>query len=160
MGGCVIDGENRHILSENFFNVPLFNTNPVCWIRQQWDNFPSNLTVTCIKYINRIFMEYSRKDLYHFYFTHSAEITNITHDICLKNVKQFPNMFVFRGRKFTIVLYKDVLCQDLQKDIVNWWFIVLILCLNESSCINTFAASYLNTQGLNNSCLKSRQRRP
>jgi len=25
---------------------------------------------------------------------------------------------------------------------------------------NTFAASYLNTQGLNNSCLKSRQRRP
>ena len=26
--------------------------------------------------------------------------------------------------------------------------------------INTFAASYLNTQGLNNSCLKSRQRRP
>jgi len=27
-------------------------------------------------------------------------------------------------------------------------------------CINTFAASYLNTQGLNNSCLKSRQRRP
>jgi len=28
------------------------------------------------------------------------------------------------------------------------------------SCINTFAASYLNTQGLNNSCLKSRQRRP
>ena len=26
--------------------------------------------------------------------------------------------------------------------------------------LNTFAASYLNTQGLNNSCLKSRQRRP
>ena len=26
--------------------------------------------------------------------------------------------------------------------------------------INTFAASYLNTQGLNNSYLKSRQRRP
>ena len=26
--------------------------------------------------------------------------------------------------------------------------------------VNTFAASYLNTQGLNNSCLKSRQRRP
>jgi len=26
--------------------------------------------------------------------------------------------------------------------------------------INTFAASYLNTQGLNNSCLKSRQLRP
>jgi len=26
--------------------------------------------------------------------------------------------------------------------------------------INTFTASYLNTQGLNNSCLKSRQRRP
>ena len=26
--------------------------------------------------------------------------------------------------------------------------------------INTFAASYLNTQGLNNSRLKSRQRRP
>jgi len=26
--------------------------------------------------------------------------------------------------------------------------------------INTFAASYLNTQGLNNSGLKSRQRRP
>jgi len=25
---------------------------------------------------------------------------------------------------------------------------------------NTFAASYLNTQGLNNSCLKSRQLRP
>jgi len=25
---------------------------------------------------------------------------------------------------------------------------------------NTFAASYLSTQGLNNSCLKSRQRRP
>ena len=27
-------------------------------------------------------------------------------------------------------------------------------------CLNTFAASYLNTQRLNNSCLKSRQRRP
>ena len=26
--------------------------------------------------------------------------------------------------------------------------------------INTFAASYLNSQGLNNSCLKSRQLRP
>jgi len=26
--------------------------------------------------------------------------------------------------------------------------------------LNTFAASYLNTQGLNNSCLKSRQLRP
>ena len=26
--------------------------------------------------------------------------------------------------------------------------------------VNTFAASYLNTQGLNNSCLKSRQLRP
>ena len=26
--------------------------------------------------------------------------------------------------------------------------------------VNTFAASYLNNQGLNNSCLKSRQRRP
>jgi len=26
--------------------------------------------------------------------------------------------------------------------------------------LNTFAVSYLNTQGLNNSCLKSRQRRP
>jgi len=26
--------------------------------------------------------------------------------------------------------------------------------------VNTFAVSYLNTQGLNNSCLKSRQRRP
>jgi len=26
--------------------------------------------------------------------------------------------------------------------------------------VNTFAASYLNTQGLNNSCLKSRQHRP
>jgi len=26
--------------------------------------------------------------------------------------------------------------------------------------INTFAASYLNTQGLNNLCLKSRQLRP
>jgi len=26
--------------------------------------------------------------------------------------------------------------------------------------INTFAASYLNNQGLNNSCLKSCQRRP
>ena len=30
----------------------------------------------------------------------------------------------------------------------------------EINLINTFAASYLNTQGLNNSCLKSRQRRP
>jgi len=30
----------------------------------------------------------------------------------------------------------------------------------EECFVNTFAASYLNTQGLNNSCLKSRQRRP
>jgi len=32
--------------------------------------------------------------------------------------------------------------------------------LGLKSIINTFAASYLSTQGLNNSCLKSRQRRP
>ena len=31
---------------------------------------------------------------------------------------------------------------------------------NNYLLLNTFAASYLNTQGLNNSCLKSRQRRP
>ena len=31
---------------------------------------------------------------------------------------------------------------------------------NKMTGINTFTASYLNTQGLNNSCLKSRQRRP
>jgi len=30
----------------------------------------------------------------------------------------------------------------------------------EYGLFNTFAASHLNTQGLNNSCLKSRQRRP
>ena len=33
---------------------------------------------------------------------------------------------------------------------------IVILCY----LINTFAASYLNTQGLNNSCLKSRHLRP
>jgi len=35
------------------------------------------------------------------------------------------------------------------------WNVIL-----RSDNINTFAATYLNTQGLNNSCLKSRQRRP
>ena len=34
------------------------------------------------------------------------------------------------------------------------------LVLIDDIFLNTFAASYLNTQGLNNSCLKSRQRRP
>jgi hypothetical protein len=29
-------------------------------------------------------MEYSRKNLYLFKFKHSAELTNIMHDICLK----------------------------------------------------------------------------
>ena len=33
-------------------------------------------------------------------------------------------------------------------------------CLEPHFELNTFAASYLNTQGLYNSCLKSRQRRP
>ena len=37
-------------------------------------------------------------------------------------------------------------------------FELLLQLIGQS--INTFAASYLNTQGLNNSCLKSRQRRP
>ena len=32
--------------------------------------------------------------------------------------------------------------------------------IDHTKIINTFAASYLNTQGLNNSCLKSRQLRP
>ena len=34
-------------------------------------------------------------------------------------------------------------------------------CVSDIKCpLNTFTASNLNTHGLNNSCLKSRQRRP
>jgi hypothetical protein len=53
-----------------------------------------------------IFVEYSLKDFYFFFlFTRSAKLTNITHDVDLQNVIQFPNMFAFRGRKFTIAFY-------------------------------------------------------
>ena len=50
-------------------------------------------------------------------------------------------------------------------DLVGWLF-QEVVCSSERTIkwnvtiLNTFAASYLNTQGLNNSCLKSRQRRP
>ena len=51
--------------------------------------------------------------------------------------------------RFTILLQlRDVFKKDVPPS-----------CSSMTS-INTFAASYLNTQGLNNSCLKSRQRRP
>ena len=49
-----------------------------------------------------------------------------------------------------IVVHKSVVRSVVKK----------IVCNDRIVAINTFAASYLNTQGLNNSCLKSRQLRP
>ena len=52
--------------------------------------------------------------------------------------------------------FKAVLCSVTKNDELckrKWKIKGMVVTV-----LNTFAASYLNTQGLNNSCLKSRQR--
>ena len=68
-------------------------------------------------------------------------------------------MNVNKGR-FGSVMWIMVTCTETIVNAARFTILILYDCSGKAlySCaflINTFAASYLNTQGLNNSCLKS-----
>ena len=87
------------------------------------------------------------------------EILRLTSQSVRSASSYFQQLFLYVFRSsWQQPEHKTLLASLATERIHTLWRSLVHVSLMHS--FNTFAASYLNSQGLNNSCLKSRQRRP